>query len=155
MNDYIEVQRVEQQLRQYGADVTTHTNDGLDKSLGDFAQLTEIIIRVRLANSPNADEVIRFMVTEPIALVTLQQLELPGCQLSDDSVLQLGMFQQLQTLDLSRTSISRRALSIVEVLPELETLKVEGIALGWWAKYKLNRLLRHHLESRPASSFGG
>jgi hypothetical protein len=154
MNDYIEVQKVEQQFQQYGADVTSHSNDWLEKSLGDFAQLTESIIRVRLADSPNADEMIRFMVTEPVALATLQQLELPGCQLSDDSVLQLGIFQQLQTLDLSRTSISHRALSIAEVLPELETLKVEGITLGWWAKYKLNRLLRRHLEARPATPFG-
>ena len=134
--------------------MTTQSNDWLEKSLGDFAQLTESIISVRLADSPNADEMIRFMVTEPIALASLQQLELPGCQLSDDSVLQLGMFQQLQTLDLSRTSISRKALTIAKVLPELEILKVEGVALGWWAKYKLNRLLRRHLEARPATPFG-
>ncbi len=39
MNDYIEVQNVVQRLQEYGAEVTTHSNDWLEKSLGDFAQL--------------------------------------------------------------------------------------------------------------------
>jgi hypothetical protein len=154
MNDYIEVQNVVEQLRQYGAEVTTHSNDWLEKSLGDFAQLTENITGVRLVDSPAADEMIRFMVTEPAALTSLQQLELPGCQLTDEAVLQMGMFQQLQHLDLSRTSISGRALSVAKVLPALETLLVEGTSVGWWAKHRLNSLLRHHRETRPMTPFG-
>jgi hypothetical protein len=153
MDDYIAVQKVVQQLEQYGAEVTTHSNDWLEKSLGDFAQLTENITTVRLVDSPAADEMISFMVTEPTALAPLQQLELPGCQVSDEAVLQLGMFQQLQHLDLSRTPISRQALSVAEVLPALETMVVEGTSLGWWAKFRLNSLLQRHQEARPVTPF--
>jgi len=153
MDDYIGLQQVTRQLEQYWAAVTTHSNDWLEKSLGDFAQLTETITAVRLVDSPSADEMIGFMVTEPAALAPLKQLELPGCQLSDQGVLQLGMFQQLQYLDLSRTPISRRALSVAKVLPVLETLVIEGTGLGWWAKYRLNALLERHREARPVSPF--
>ena len=155
MNDYIGVQEVVRQLEQYGAEVTTHSNDWLEKSLGDFAQLTEAITAVRLVDSQAADEMLRFMVTEPTALTSLQQLELPGCHVSDEAVLQLGMFQQLQHLDLSRTPISRHALSIAGILPALETMSVEGTSIGWWKKYRLNALLRRHQEARPVTPFGG
>ncbi len=154
MNEYIEVQNVVQRLQEYGAEVTTHSNDWLAKSLGDFAQLTEAIVAVRLVDSPAVDEMIHFMVTEPAPLTPLERLELPGCQLSDETVLQLVMFQRLQFLDLSRTPISRRAVSVAKVLPALETVVVEGTSLGWWAKYRLKSLLQRHRESRPVTPFG-
>jgi len=154
MNEYIEVRNVVEQLQDHGAEVTTHSKDWLEKSLGDFAQLTEAILMVRMVDSSNAEEMIRYMVTEPEALASLRQLELPGCPLTDETVLQLGIFQQLRYLDLSRTSISRRALAVAKVLPALETFLVEGASVGWWAKYRLNSLLRHHRESRPMTPFG-
>ena len=56
--------------------------------------------------------------------------------------------------DLSRTTISRRALSVAEVLPALQTMIIDGIAVGWWAKYRLNRLLQRHRKARPLMPFG-
>ena len=59
-----------------------------------------------------------------------------------DAVLNLAVFQQLNWLNLSRTPITSRALAIVDELPNLRTLSLDGTNIGWLARRRVERLLR-------------
>jgi hypothetical protein len=54
---------------------------------------------------------------------------------------------------LSRTPITDRALTVVEFLPDLVKLDIEGTSVGWWARHKVERLLRRRRQSRPDPIF--
>jgi len=153
MKGYLSIQRVVQELEQHGAEVQTNAVDWLEKSFGDFAQLTERITRIRLADSSEAEEMIRTMIREKTSLAGLTQLELPGCQVSDQFVLSLSIFQELQYLDLTGTPITSDSLAIAEALPNLESLLVEGTRVGWWARRRVRSLMQKRRDSAPATTF--
>ena len=56
----------------------------------------------------------------------------------------------LQELDLSRTPITWQALHIVEWLPELDTVRVDGTKLNWLTRRKLAAKLRHKRKAAAA-----
>ncbi len=100
MDGYLHSRQVIELLEQFGAKVETTMIDWLQRSFGDFAELTDSITGVRLESSPHAEHMIDVMVANNTALDKLTRLELPGCQLADDSALKLASFQQLRHLDL-------------------------------------------------------
>ena len=107
MTAYLNTREVIEAMEQLGAQVTSNAVDWLEKSFGDFAQLTETITAVRLEHSVDADDLILYMVAHRDELGGMTRLELPGCSVSDDAVLQLEAFQQLRHLDLSSTPITK------------------------------------------------
>jgi hypothetical protein len=82
------------------------------------------------------------MVDDYAVLRELESVELTGSTVSDDSVLNLGVFQQLSWLNLSRTPIGSRALAIIDELPNLRTLTLDGTRVGWWRRRRANARLR-------------
>jgi hypothetical protein len=114
---------------------------------GEFAELTENILGIRLNNAPNGDEFIDFLVAHREQLLELQKLDLAGCTISDHAVRQLSVFRRLHELDLSRTPITWQSLHIVEWLPELHDLRVEGTHLNWFTRRKLASQLRRKRKS--------
>jgi hypothetical protein len=54
---------------------------------------------------------------------------------------------------LSRTSITERALALVDWLPGLRSLNVEGTSIGWWARRRLQRTLRRRRRKAPDPLF--
>ena len=74
------------------------------------------------------------MVENYPSLRELMTLELPGCRLTDDDVISLSIFQQLRRLDLSRTPVTKRVLSVVDAIESLRELDLDGTNVGWWAK---------------------
>jgi hypothetical protein len=153
MDEYIAVRRVTERLELCGAQVTTNAVDWLEKSFGDFAQLTETITAIRMENSPRADELIAAMVDERDALGSLTHLALPGCQLSDAAAQRLEAFRQLKHLDLSGTPITNDALWFVDELPALESLNLDGTQVGWWMKHKVKKLMQIRHDSKPVTPF--
>ena len=117
MDHYLAVQQATESLEELGAEVESDAKDWLEKSFGDFAQLTESIVSVRLVDSENGDRLISAMLENREHLGSLNRLELPGCKVSDSSVLALGVFSQLEHLDLSRTPVTGDALGILEEIP--------------------------------------
>lgn len=142
MDEYLATQEIEEQIRAFGAEVETSFLDWLQKSFGEFAELTENILGIRLNNAANGDEFIDFLVAHREQLLELQKLDLAGCTISDNAVRQLSVFRRLHELDLSRTAITWQSLHIVEWLPELHTLGVEGTHLNWFTRRKLASQLR-------------
>jgi hypothetical protein len=153
MAGYLGTQEVIERLEQFGAEVTSDAIDWLKKSFGDFAQLTENIVGIRLEGSAKAEEMIRYMVDHQSELGSLTQLELPRCQISDAAVLELDAFQQLQHLDLSETPVGKDATWIVDTILGLESLNLQGTRVGWWMKRKVRSVLEQRVEARPHSPF--
>lgn len=153
MEDYLAARRVIGRLEQFGAEVKTNAVDWLEKSFGDFAQLTETITSIRLANSPRADELIAAMVDEADALGSLTHLALPGCQLTDAAAQRLEAFKQLKHLDLSGTPVTNDALWFVDELPALESLTLDGTKVGWWMKRKVKKLMQIRHDAKPVTPF--
>lgn len=150
---YLAVRRVVERLEEFGAEVKTNAVDWLQKSFGDFAQLTESIIGIRLAGSPRGDELVAAMVEEKDSLGSLTELSLPGCQLTDAAAQRLDAFQQLKHLDLSNTPITNEALWFVDELPALESLNLEGTQVGWWMNRKVQKLMKIRHDAKPVTPF--
>ncbi|HCK40118.1 MAG: hypothetical protein CMJ72_02690 [Planctomycetaceae bacterium] len=154
MTSYLGTQEMIERLEQFGAEVTSDAIDWLKKSFGDFAQLTENVISIRLEGSTQAEEMIRYMVEQQSELGSLTRLELPNCKISDAAVLELEAFQQLLHIDLSGTPVGKDATWIVDSILGLETLDLRGTRVGWWMRRKVRSVLQQRMEVRPHSPFG-
>ena len=142
VDDYVVMQDVVEILNRLGAEVTTNAIDWLEQSFGEFAQLTETVLAVRLENSSEGDALIEALVQDSSVLSGMTRLELPGCQVTDETVLQLGKIRTLQQLDLSNTPVTKKCLTLIERLPELRELRLENTRVGWWQKRKAAALLK-------------
>ena len=140
VDSYVVMQDVVDVLHRLGAEVTTNALDWLEQSFGEFAQLTETILAVRLEDSEEGDTLIEALVKNPAIMVGMTRLELPGCNVSDASVLDLGKIKNLQQLDLSRTPVTKKCLELIDRLPELREMRLEKTRIGWW----------HHRKARLA-----
>jgi hypothetical protein len=150
MDEYLAVQEVIDQLKRFGAEVETDALDWLEKSFGDFAELSETIYGIRLHRAANGDAVIEYLVSHHPQLMELRRLDLAGSAVSDSAVRQLSVFRRLAELDLSRTPVTWEALHVAQWLPELETMRVDGTSVGWFARRRLARQLRKNRQSAAA-----
>ncbi len=142
VDSYVVMQDVVEVLNQLGAEVTTNALDWLEQSFGEFAQLTETVLAVRLENSDEGDALIEALVKNPAILVGMTRVELPGCQLSDEAVIKLGKIKNLQQIDLSRTPVTKQCLALIELLPDLRELRLEKTNVGWWQQKKAKVALK-------------
>ena len=142
VDSYVVMQDVVQILDRLGAEVTTNALDWLEQSFGEFAQLTETILAVRLENSNDGDALIEVLVQDPSILIGMTRIEVPGCSVSDASVIKLGKIKNLQQIDLSRTPVTKECLVLIDQLPELRELRVEKTKVGWWQRRKANAVLK-------------
>jgi hypothetical protein len=149
MDGYLQSRQLIDQLQKLGATVESQMVDWLERSFGDFAELTDAIVGIRLENSPNAEQMIDLMIANQSALERLTRLELPGCAVTDQTAYNLTNFQQLHQLDLSGTEITAKALEIVDYLPALEAFDVANTGVGWWARRKLSSQLESRREHIP------
>jgi hypothetical protein len=150
MARYTELQDAVSRLRRFGAEVTTHAPDWLERSYGDFAQLTETATVIRLEKSPDGAAFIQALVADHHLLRELETLELPGCKLTDAAVLSLTPFQQLKRLDLSYTPVTNESLPIVDSIESLQEINLDGTNVGWWTKRRVNATLSGREELRLA-----
>lgn len=142
MDEYLAVQEVIERLQQFGAQVETNAVDWLQKSFGDFAELSESVRSITLKGAANGDEVLDYIISQRDKLLELRKLDLEGAVISDGIVRQLGVFRRLAELNLNQTPITWQSLHIVDWLPELDTVHVEGTGLNWLTKQRLAAKLR-------------
>lgn len=147
MNRYIALESAATRLRELGAEVVTSAPGWLEQSFGDFAQLAETAVRVRAMDAANGNAIVSAMVDEYAALRELEVIELPGCQVSDDAVLTLAVFQQLTKLNLARTPITNRAVDVADNLPNLLWLGLDGTNVSWWTRHRVEKRLRKRAET--------
>ena len=133
---YKAMQEAIDRIRGFGADVTLYMPPWLENSYGDFAQLTETVQTVRLQGPADGDALIAALVVEHEHLRELAVLELTGCTVTDHIVIQLAYFQQLRRIDLSNTDVTAGVLDLIDAIPALRELELEGTQVGWWAKHR-------------------
>jgi len=153
MDEYLGVLSLLERLTALGAEVDSSALDWVQRSFGDFANLTESIASVRLHDSKNVAELVDIMIRDRASLPGLKRLSLAGCPVDNLLALELRVFKSLSELDLSRTQITDRALTVVDFLPDLVSLNVEGTSIGWWARHKTERMLQKRRQSRPDPIF--
>jgi hypothetical protein len=153
MDEYLAVLELAERLRALGAEIESDMLDWVRRSFGDFANLTESIVGVRLTDSPKVGELIETMMRELAALPGLKRLNLAGCPVDNLLALDLRVFKSLAHLDLSRTPITDRALTVVDFLPDLVSLDIDDTSIGWWTRRKVERRLRKRRQSRPDPIF--
>lgn len=149
MARYVALEQAIARVSRFGVNIVTLAPAWLQHSFGEFAQLTETPATARAENATNGDAIIAALVGDHAALRELETIELPGCRVSDDAVLRLGAFQMLRRLDLSRTPVTRRVLELVQTLPQLETLELEGSRVGWWLRRRTAAKLRRRAAAEP------
>lgn len=150
MDGYLQSRELADKLTELGAHVETNAVEWLQRSFGDFADLTESITTVRLENSNQAEQLLNAMIGQAEALDKLTRLELPGCQVSDEAILRCEVFQLLQHLDLSGTPVTKAVVALVDLLPNLETLDLSGSKVWWWTRRKVASELRKRQAEKPA-----
>jgi hypothetical protein len=148
---YLAVQEVIEQLEQFGAEVELEALDWLKRSFGDFAQLTESVVGVRLHEARKGDAVVAYLVGQHERLLELRRLDLAGSTISDASLRQLSVFRRLTELNVSSTPVTWQGLQVVRELPELEVVHVEGTELNWFARRRLAAKLRQNRKAAAAT----
>lgn len=155
VDSYVVMQDIVEVLDRLGAEVTTNALDWLEQSFGEFAQLTETILAVRLEDSMDGDALIEALVQDCSVLGGMMRLELPGCQVSDEAVLHLGKIKNMQQIDLSRTPVTKKCLALLEQLPELREFRLEKTNVGWWKRRKVAGVLKQRVGSTSRARTAG
>src|SRR4051812_24598148 len=96
MEEYLAVQETINGIKEFGGQVETNSMDWLQKSFGDFAELTESILGIRLNDSARGEEFVEYLVSQRVKLLELRRLDLAGCAINDATVRQLSVFRRLQ-----------------------------------------------------------
>jgi hypothetical protein len=147
MDNYVAVGEMIDQLDRLGACVETQSLDWLQKSFGEFAQLTESVVSVRLCDAENGDDLLAYMFEQHERLLELRRLDLSGCAVSDASVRRLSLFRRLAKLDVSRTPVTWQGLQVVRSLPELVAVAAENSGLNWLGRMRLAVQLRRNRQA--------
>ena len=142
MDQYLAQQAVEDRLRELGAQFTVQHTDWLQKSFGDFAELTSAIESIEMNDVPSGNEVIELLVRHQASMQRLKHLALIGCGVTMEYAGQLSRFRLLQSLDLRRNKLDRQIVDLVAALPRLVELYVDRSSVGWWTSMQLKRQLR-------------
>jgi hypothetical protein len=142
MEKYLVQQEVESKLQSYGADVVTHISDWLQKSYGDFAELTTSMAEIRLVDSEFGRDALDLIVVNHRVLASLKRLVLRQCHLSDDDVLRLTCFQLLEHLDVGGNPVTGRSVDVAVGVPTLKSMVIDDTAVGLWGRTRLALLLR-------------
>ncbi|QEG36489.1 DnaJ domain protein [Bythopirellula goksoeyrii] len=149
MDGYLQSRELTDELTAFGAHVETNAVEWLQRSFGDFADLTESITSIRLENSSQAETMLSTMLKQVGALDKLTRLELPGCQVSDKAIIRCEAFQQLQYLDLSGATVTKAVVAIVDRLPNLVTLDLSGTKVWWWTRHRVASELHKRQAEKP------
>ncbi|QDT01232.1 hypothetical protein [Adhaeretor mobilis] len=124
-------------VRELGAEIEYEVIDWLRKSFGDFAELTEKTIGIKLADSPRGDALLECLEENAKSFQDLRRLDLSNCEVTDEGVSRLAGFERLQQIDLSNNPVGKQAASVLASLPALQEVVVSGTKIGWWSKRKL------------------
>ena len=150
MEEYLAQQSVIAELEEKGANVVIESIDWLQRSFGEFAALTERVIAVHIIDKSQVTDVLNVIKQEHLLLNGVKQLDLSGCEISDDVVFELRVLRSLMSLDLRKTAITNTALGIVHWLPALQELRLEGTKTSWWQRRKAKRFLARRIKRAGA-----
>ena len=117
--------------------------DWLTQSVGDFAVLVERLRAIRLRDTAADDNFLAFLTDGRPRTPYIVELDLSGTRITDKGLRMLESLSLLQRLDLSRTNVTRPAVSaLVQELSALEEVDLAGTRVGWLARWRLAASVR-------------
>ncbi len=112
--------------------------DWLAAEIGeDFAQVMDQIAGIELRGPTVGDEMLERLAGARAILPELRVLDLKGSRVTDAGVLRLAELASLHELCLAGTSVSQRALAVLDGLTELKQLDLSGTRVGLWGRIRL------------------
>jgi hypothetical protein len=138
---YMHQQEIVSEIERRGGSAEVEGLDWMQRSFGDFATLAERLRGIRLRNSADGDEFLKYLGDHAPDLRYLRYLDLAGSAVSDAGLSHLATLRELARINLARTRVTGSGLRALAALPELEWINVAGVSIGWWTRLQLRRLL--------------
>jgi hypothetical protein len=136
---YVEQSELVAGLRAAGGAVELEEADWRRRELGEFAQVGEQIVAVRINAPADIPACFTLLLEKQHLLDKLILLDLGNSRVTDLELGALPAFGRLRRLDLRRTAVSFRGLQILSELPDLTTLNLGGTRVTRWQRYRLGR----------------
>jgi len=137
---YAAQEEVIEEIVRRGGRVDVEEVDWLHNSFGDdFAQVADKLVGVHLNDPSIGDETLEYLGSQRAVLKHVRDLDLSGSGISDDGIVQLKRLPVLRRLNLRKTRVSARGVSVLCELRSLTRLEIERTAAGWLQRRRLRR----------------
>jgi hypothetical protein len=142
VEQYAEQQRLIEELRGKGGEVTLESTEWAAQSIGDFATVLERMVAIRLSGPAIDDELLIHLGGHRRSIAGLKRLELLNSKVTSVGLRELHNFDNLAHLDLSGTPITLQAVeALLEASPRLESLGLRDCGIPW--RSRLGLRFRH------------
>jgi hypothetical protein len=138
---YLHQQEIVAEVERRGGSAEVEGLGWMQRSFGDFATLAERLRGIRLRDSADGDEFLKYLADNASQLRYLRYLDLAGSAISDAGLEHLTTLRELARINLAGTRVTGTGLKRLAALPHLEWINVAGAPIGWWTKLQLRRRL--------------
>jgi hypothetical protein len=139
---YLRQQEIVAEIERRGGRAEIEGLGWMQRSFGDFAQLAERLRGIRLRDSADGDDFLKYLADNASQLRYLRYLDLAGSAVSDTGLAHLANLRELARINLAGTRVTGDGLQELAALPHLEWINVAGVRIGWWTRWQLRRRLR-------------
>lgn len=153
---YVDQENFLAELQRFSPDVEIEDAGWRERSFGDFAQVANRVIGLRLNGGVVDDTVIDLLRGAADVLQSLRLLDLGHSLVTDAALNRLPLLHGLLRLDLRNTHTTGSGLACLSRLPVLESLHLGQTRVRWWSRMLLQRryprLIVVTEEERPFTS---
>jgi hypothetical protein len=139
---YLNQQEIVAEIERRGGRAEVESLGWMQRSFGEFAQLAERLRGIRLRDSVDGDDFLKYLADNALKLRYLLYLDLAGSAVSDKGLAHLAHLRELARINLARTRVTGAGLHRLAALPQLEWINIAGVQIGWWTRWQLRRRLR-------------
>jgi hypothetical protein len=136
---YIEQNELIEELQSAGGSVELEEGAWRQRVLGEFGQVGDQIVAVRLNAMANVSACLKSLVQRRQLLDKLLLIDLGNSAVTDTEIGQLSAFPQLRRLDLRNARLSYRSLSVLGKFNDLTMLNLGGTRINRWQRFRLSR----------------
>lgn len=140
---YAREQELIAEVEELGGTVEIETEHWRTQSFGDFAQIAEHVVGLRLNGPQFTSERVLGLVNRAPVQNSLRLLDLAASGIDDSTLGHLQSCGGLVRLDLRDTSVTIRGLYKLAALKHLEQVHIGGTRVRWWQRWRLGFRLRH------------
>ena len=134
---YRQTQEVIRLVEHLQGEVEVEAEGWRRESLGDFAQLSERILTIRLNRPSHTSQSLEEIVRFPEAIESVRLLDLGDSRIDDDAIAPVLQFSRLLQLDVRGTKLSHAGIrNLIRSLKHLEAINVHGTPYGLLSQWR-------------------
>ena len=138
MERYILQEELATKLRDHGGQIDVEATGWVRESFdGDFAQLAEVIVEIRLRGPRIDDSVLSHLAEHRNVLGALLRLDLAESNVTDDGLECLRGLTSLEEMNLAGTRVTNVGLKTLQRMHGLSKVDLRGTATSWWGRCQL------------------